>query len=299
MKKKLLSLLLVIAIMVTSVSMGFGAIGAFAAGSQDAGVSFSVQNKQATGSSPSTNLVATVGNGYKVRIKSVTPTVINSSLGTASVSVSYTENSTVLTNGEKMAVSISGVGSNANTAIRYKITYDILDSSGNAVWTDKVNYAYGVVSQNGAVTGAVGGDNTTPGNHVGRYEYWYSFGTIYSYFDPINMPAKNYVQTTSGSYECKVTTYNGGSLSCNCYKSHTRKASISNKSSDNLSVSTSEYTIPHHNRTWSSDSKYKTVGPYTWLSWSVSKSGYYSFDYTINNGEDGNLTNNTGSVKVY
>ena len=291
MKKKLLSLLLVIAIMVTSVSMGFGAIGAFAAGSQDVGVSFSVQNKQATGSSASTNLVATVGNGYKVRIKSVTTAVVNSSLGTASVSVSYTANSTVLTNNGTMAVNISGVGSNANTAIRYVITYDILDSSNNAIWTDKVNYAYGVVSQNTAVSGGVGSNTAISTSAVIKeIGNWAAAKDVNVTFKYINVPNTAYVQSTSGSYKYQTQTYNPSSLSSGGSDS-TGSVTISNQTSSVTVSKASSFNYSHASKKSTSYS-----AETEWLSWSIpTTSGYHSFNYTVDAGN----ADGSGSVAIY
>ena len=297
MKKKLLSLLLAVAIMVTSVSMGFGAIGAVAVSSKDVGVYFSVENKQVTSSSPSTNIKVTVGSNYKVRIRSVTPTVINSSAGTADVSVSYTPNSTVLTNNGIMTVNVSNFSANANTAIRYVITYDILDSSGNAIWTNKTNLAYGVVSQNTAKTGPVGSANTTPSGRLFRYPATDSYNEL----NEAQAPNKIYVQTDSATFTTKIYARRGATCLQYCGENDTFSGATT---SGNAPTTISYPAVPYHHYGYSlTKNQSGTFGPHTWLSWSTPASGYYSWNYEMvynrGNHNEESIKNETGSVILY
>ncbi len=188
MKKKLLSLLLVIVVMMTSVSIGFGSIvaNAGAAGGGVEGINaFSlVQKNDLTGTSFSTTInIKSKASGYQIKVNSITATIRYSqdeTNGLNTVNVSYTAGTVVGTGGQDFSVS-GTITAGLAGLIRYECNYDLLDASGNVKYAGMTGYGYGAVSANGQQTGALGTESSEPPRPGDRY-YFGHFNTINSLY---------------------------------------------------------------------------------------------------------------------
>ncbi len=193
MKKKLLSLLLVIVVMMTSVSVGFGSIvaNAGAAGGGVEGINaFSlVQNSNPTGTNFSTSItIKSKASGYQIKVNSISAVIRFAQNDTDllnTVNVAYSAGTVVGTSGQNFTVS-GTIGAGLAGLIRYEVNYDLLDSSGNVKYAGMTGYGYGVVSANGQQTGALGSQSAEPPKPGDRYHF--------GHFDTIN---SLYVQTPS------------------------------------------------------------------------------------------------------
>ena len=208
MKKKLLSLLLVIAVMMTSVSMGFGTLVA-TAGAAGGGVeainAFSlVQNSNATGTSFSTTItIKSKASGYQIRVNTITPTIRyyqNEQDVLTSVSVSYTQGTVVGTGGQNFNVTGS-ISANLAGLIRYECNYDLLDSNGNVKYAGMTGYGYGAVSANGQQTGALGSNSGEPSEPGDRYkiEDFVSINSVYVQQSSLTLTSRQ--RTTKNAIE--------------------------------------------------------------------------------------------------
>ncbi|MBR3589168.1 MAG: hypothetical protein IKL16_06350 [Clostridia bacterium] len=187
MKKKLLSLLLVIAVMMTSVSMGFGSLVA-TAGAAGGGVeaikAFSLTGgTTVTGTSVNTTInIKSKVSGYQIKVNSITASIryYQDATSTLNVDVSYSAGTVVGTDGKNFTVS-GTISEGLAGLIRYECNYDLLDSSGNVVYAGMTGYGYGAVSANGQQTGAVGTYSAEPPKPGDRY-YFGSFNPINSIY---------------------------------------------------------------------------------------------------------------------
>lgn len=188
MKKKLLSLLLVIAVMMTSVSMGFGSLVA-TAGAAGGGVeainAFSLTGGSATGTSFSTSItIKSKTSGYQIKVNSISAVIRfyqdeASNLSTVNVDASAV-GKVIGTGGQTFSVS-GTIGAGLAGLIRYECNYDLLDSNGNVKYAGMTGYGYGVVSANGQQTGALGTESSEPERPGDRY-YFGHFNTINSLY---------------------------------------------------------------------------------------------------------------------
>ena len=194
MKKKLLSLLLVIAVMMTSVSIGFGSLVA-TAGAAGGGVeainAFSlVQNSNPTGTSFSTSItIKSKVSGYQIKVNSISAVIRftqdeGSTIATVNVDSSAI-GKVIGTGGQNFNVT-GTIGAGLAGLIRYECNYDLLDSSGNVKYAGMTGYGYGIVSANGQQIGALGTNSAEPPRPGDRY--------YYGHFNAIN---SLYVQTPS------------------------------------------------------------------------------------------------------
>ncbi len=208
MKKKLLSLLLVIAVMMTSVSMGFGSLVA-TAGAAGGGVeainAFSLTGGEiATGTSFSTTInIKSKNSGYQIKVNSITATIRYSqdeTSGLNTANVSYTAGTVVGTGGQNFSVS-GAITAGLAGIIRYECNYDLLDSSGNVKFAGMTGYGYGVVSANGQQTGTLGSYSGEPSRPGDRY-YFESFGQINSlYVQTPSIVLNSHQQTSKNAIE--------------------------------------------------------------------------------------------------
>ncbi len=194
MKKKLLSLLLVIAVMMTSVSIGFGSIVA-SAGAAGGGVeginAFSlVQNSNPTGTSFSTSItIKSKASGYQIKVNSISAVIRftqDESSTIATVNVDSSAIGKVIGTGGQNFNVTGTIGAGLAGLIRYECNYDLLDSNGTVKYAGMTGYGYGVVSANGQQTGALGTNSSEPSKPGDRY--------YFGHFDSIN---SLYVQTPS------------------------------------------------------------------------------------------------------
>lgn len=194
MKKKLLSLLLVIVVMMTSVSIGFGSIvaNAGAAGGGVEGINaFSlVQNSSPTGTSFSTTItIKSKKSGYQIKVNSVSAVIRftqdeGSTIATVNVDSSAI-GKVIGTGGQNFNVT-GTIGAGLAGLIRYECNYDLLDSNGTVKYAGMTGYGYGVVSANGEQIGALGTNSAEPPRPGDRY-----------YFGHFNSINSLYVQTPS------------------------------------------------------------------------------------------------------
>ncbi len=214
MKKKLLSLLLVIAIMITSVSIGFGAISAFAAPAGkgvEAINAFELTGATVTGAT-SFNTSITIKskvNGYKIKVNSVTATIRYSqdeANGLSTVNVDSSVNGAVCdTSGTSFSVSGS-IGANLAGLIRYECNYDLLDSNNNVVYAGMTGYGYGFVSANNDQAGKVFGTRYNAPGEMRDGNRFYELDTLYPVY--VQVPTLTYyfrLRTQSGSIKDGVT----------------------------------------------------------------------------------------------
>ncbi len=207
MKKKLLSLLLVIAVMMTSVSMGFGALTAFAApagGGVEAINAFSLTGQTGiTGTDFSTSItIKSKVSGCQIKVNSVTASIrytANDTGGLNTVNVDSSVNGEVIdTSGETYSVT-GTIGAGLAGLIRYECNYDLIDNNNGVVYKGMTGYGYGYVSANGRQTGPVGSNSgrpTTPGD---RYELS-SFDEISTVYVMPGAISKGSKQTTTSSF---------------------------------------------------------------------------------------------------
>ncbi len=189
MKKKLLSLLLVIAVMMTSVSMGFGSLIAAAVpagGGIEAINAFSlVQNGDATGTSFNTSItIKSKVSGYQIKVNSITATIRYYQDETSALTTAYVDANAQGVVCDKSGKTFGVTGSIAAGLaglIRYECNYNLLDNGGNVIYEGMTGYGFGAVSANGQQTGALGTYSPEPPRPGDRY-YFGSFGAINSLY---------------------------------------------------------------------------------------------------------------------
>ncbi len=270
MKKKLLSLLLVIAVMMTSVSMGFGSLVA-TAGAANGGVesinAFSlVQNGTPTGTSFSTTVtIKSKAQGYQIKLNSISAVIRYSSDETNvinTVNVTYSTGTVVGTGGANFNVS-GTIGAGLAGLIRYECNYDLLDSNGNVKYAGMTGYGYGAVSANGQQTGALGSNSGEPSRPGDRY-YFESFDQINSL----------YVQTPN--------------IVLNSHQ-QTSKNAVSGAGSENRSMAlTGNYpnTITVRNLSWEYVEMYGEGNVYTtWFEMNSMPNGHFNFTIVYNDSD--------------
>ncbi len=278
MKKKFLSLLLAAVILMTSVSVGFGSLTAYAGAvgeSAEALKAFSLvdSNEAVTGTSFGTKITVKSNlSGYQIKVNSITAKIVYYKDDTSaldSVSVSYTAGTVCGTAGQTFDVT-GTIDAAQSGLIRYECSYDLLDSNGAVVYAGLTGYGYGYVSGSGAETGALGTE-TTPTTVDDDWKI-NSFGNLNTV----------YVQTPNLSLSYKITTdkiwMNG--VSSKTY-TPTVKSGIAPPT-----MALSNVTFPYKN-SFGSDRTQEG----TWLTMSETTSGYYNF--TVYLGWDKNGTTTT------
>ncbi len=270
MKKKLLSLLLVVAVMMTSVSMGFGSLVA-TAGAAGGGIeainAFSLTGTECTGESFSGSItIKSKAAGYQIKINSITATIRYAQNDTDALSTVYVDSgaigAVVGTAGTTFSVTGS-IGAGLAGLIRYECNYDLLDNSGNVVYASMTGYGYGYVSANGMQNGAVGSYVGKPGTPGGSYSF--------DHFDQVNTC---YVQTPNITLSCETKVEGGGAGK----STETRSLSIaSGNAPSTLSLASEikwEGASMYSNEYWESN----------WFVLTTPPSGYYNFNINYNGG---------------
>ena len=268
MKKKLLSLLLVVALMMTSVSIGFGSIIAGAAatgGGVEAINAFSLTAPDMTGSSYSGQItIKSKVSGYQIKVNSISAMLVHhageGTNATGYSTVSYTAGTVCGTSGKNFNVSGSFPSGYTAGAIRYEVGYDLLDANGNVVYAGMTGIGHSAIAVNGNQTGALGTDSGEPARPGDRY-YFGHFGQINSC----------YVQVPS-----IVLTSN----------QETSKNAIAGASSQTRTMTLSGN---YPNTITTRDLKWKYVEMYgeaavttTWFEMNSMPNGYYNFTVNYN-----------------
>ncbi len=191
MKKKLLSLLLVAVILMTSVSVGFGTATFAAATGQgvESIKAFSLVDNNGTsyGTSVSTSItVKSKVSGYQIKVNSIIAEVIRYNNATDvlsnAVSVSDAAGKVCTTAGSTFTVT-GTVASTVSGLIRYTCNYDLQNSSGTTLYSSLTGYGYGYIEGSGnksgtATSGSYCGTPTTSDdysfNSFSQLQTWYA-----------------------------------------------------------------------------------------------------------------------------
>ena len=207
---------------------------------------------------------------YKVEINKISSEVLYLEEGdTANVTVSY-QSGTIVE--DETRFSITGyIGADTNSAVRYTVNYDILDTDGNVVWKNLTGYAYGVVSASAAVTGAIGTYPDNPGD--------IHSGARFTSIDKLN---SCYVQVSSAAllYTLKTQHF--------LFTFDKRRTEVS------VIEGNAPSTLRTYPVDWPSVMWYRQESEGTWLMWSTPESNYYNFTVDMNsNNEDWDDESNT------
>lgn len=273
MCKKVISVILTIALLVGCFSMAVNARQAGIGGGAESfnPVEFSQEYDAVGSTSVGTNFVARITDpNYKVQINSISAELPFLSEGdTSRVTVSFAAG-TVVTEETKFSVT-GNVTASTNSVVRYTVEYNILDASGNTVWKNLTGYAYGKVSGSNPVTGAIG---TTPDN-PGKLDD----GAYFTSIDKLN---SCYVQVPSAAllYELKTQHF---------FITFRQRRSETRVVSGNAPSTLRTYPVD-----WPSVQWYRQESEGTWLMWATPASDYYNFTLDMNaNDEKWDDTSNT------
>lgn len=261
MLKKLLSILLAATIVFGCFSVVASARSVGVGGGAESfnPVEFKQQDDVFIGTSVATALsVKITDRNYKVRITDMSAYLVLLESGDDSlVTVSY-ENGTIVEDEEMFAVT-GHINETTNSAVRYTIGYDILDTDGNVVWKNLTGYAYGAVSGSEEKTGAIGTYPDDPGQvHSGAY---------FTSLDKLN---SLYVQVSSAALLYTLKTQH---LFFTFDTRTTETSVIEGNAPSTLR------TYPVH---WPSVMWWRQEAEGTWLMWSTPESGYYNFTLDMN-----------------
>ncbi len=186
MKKKLLSLLLVVAMLVTTVSMGFSSIAANAAAAgkgAEAINAFSLTSGDITSANGTTTInIKSKRSDYNIRVNTISGKVIL-----------YQDTTSVISNqitiGLNSGVVCTSAGTNFNVTasnvqtsglIRYEVGYDLLNTNGTVAYSGLTGYGYGAISAWGNETGTFGPEHGEPSTKSDwGFSYWDDLRTYY------------------------------------------------------------------------------------------------------------------------
>ncbi len=280
MCKKIISVILTIAMLVGCFSMAVNARQAGIGGGAESfnPVVFSQESDAVGSTRVGTNFVATITDpSYKVKINSISVELPFLSEGdTSRIIVSY-EAGTVVTDETKFTVT-GDISANTNSVARYTVNYNILDASDNTVWKNLTGFAYGKVSGSNPVTGAIG---TTPDN-PGKLDD----GAYFTSIDKLN---SCYVQVSSAAllYELKTQHF---------FITFRQRRSETQVVSGNAPSTLRTYPV-----NWPSVQWYRQESEGTWLMWATPASDYYNFtlDMNANNEKWDDESNTVVSTEMY
>ena len=241
-------------------------------------VAFS-QKEDAIGSTRvNATFVATITDkNYKVKINTISSTILYLESGdTSNVMVNH-QSGTIVDDVTEFSVT-GEIGVNTNSAVRYTVNYDILDSDGNTVWKNLTGYAYGLVSGSTEKTGAIGSDPANPGD--------IHSGARFTSIDKLN---SCYVQVSSAALLYTLKTQHFFFT----FKERTSETSVI---SGNAPSTLRTYPVY-----WPSVMWYRQESEGTWLMWSTPDSGYYNFtlDMNANNVDWDDESNTVVSTEMY
>lgn len=260
MKKKLMSLLLVIAIMVSSVSMGLGAFAAPAGRGIEAINAFELTaNTVNSASGTATVNIRSNNSNYKIKVNSITgyyKYMKENEDTSKTVSFSIGSDNVCGTSNKSFSSTVS-IDANLSALIRYECNYDLLDSNGNVVYAGMTGYGYGYISADGDEQGKQSGT-------IGEPDKWDSYG-----FDGFDSASTLYVQVpTSSLYARCETSGNKHSAS--------KSSSVTGNPPPTLTV---------HDFEWDNNCGGSTVKSVLWFELTAPPSGYYKFNITFYDGD--------------
>ena len=297
MRKRIASVLLAFSLLLSCITAG---VGGLATSARDAGVGtgaessylvdFSLSEEISIGKNLDVLLnVSVMDSNYNARINFISAYVPYYTEGGISyLDVSYSIG-TIVSDSTSFAVT-GRINEDANSVVRYTVTYDILDKSGNVVWKNLTGYTYGFVSGSEATTGAVGTYHAYPGQ--------LSDGCYFEVLETLNT---TYVQQSEISLTYKIRTQTG--LTWNYSDARTRGVNvISGNPPSTLD------TMPDNNGAardgqmdWpKADAIYRSAGG-RWLSITEPPSGYYNFTISFNSWNDDweDQSNITETTEIY
>ncbi len=297
MRKKFMSLLLVLAIISGYFFVGIGNIESVA---RDVGVgtgaesfnpvAFSLSKDVFIGTDVNIYLnVEIIDSNYKVRINSVEAYLPYYTEGGISyLNVDYSAGTVV---SGAAVFSVTGkINADANSVVRYTISYDILDKSGEIIWKNLTGYTYGLVSGTEARTGPLGTYHAYPGQ--------LSEGCYFEELETLNTV---YVQQDELMLDYKIRTQVGWTWKYS--DSRTRGVNVI---SGNAPSTTD--TMPDNNNApregqmdWPKcDAVYRSESG-RWIAITEPSSGYYNFTVSFNSWNDDweDQSNITETTEMY
>lgn len=280
MCKKVISVILTIAVLVGCFSMAVNARQAGIGGGAESfnPVTFSQESDAVGSTRVGTNFVATITDpNYKVKINSISVVLPFLAEGdTSRLTVSY-ESGTVVTDETKFTVT-GDISESTNTVARYTVEYNILDASDNVVWKNLTGYAYGKISGSNPVTGAIGTYPDNPGD--------IHSGARFTSIDKLN---SCYVQVSSAAllYELKTQHF--------FITFRQRRTEVS------VIEGNAPATLRTYPVNWPSVQWYRQESEGTWLMWATPTSDYYNFtvDMNSNNETWDDESNTVVSTEMY
>ncbi len=297
MRKKFISLLLVLAIISGSFSVGIGNITSVArvvgvgTGAESFNpVDFYLSKDVFIGTDVNVYLnVQIIDSNYRVRINSVEAYIPYYTEGGISyLDVDYSAGKVV--SGAASFLVTGKINADANSVVRYTIGYDILDKSGDIVWKNLTGYTYGFVSGTEAHTGPIGTYHDYPGQ--------LSLGCYFEVLETLNTV---YVQQSELMLDYKIRTQAG--LTWAYSDARTRGVNVI---SGNAPSTTD--TMPDNNDAprdgqmdWPKcDAIYRSAGG-RWIAITEPPSGYYKFTVSFNSWNDDweDQSNITETTEMY
>ena len=265
MKKKLLSLLLVAVLLMTTVSMGFSSVASFAAATGKGAEALNVFSLTAGDISSATGTttinIKSKLSGYNVRVNSIVGKIImyqdTTSVISNQINIALNSGAICTTTGSNFNVSANNVS--VSGLVRYECNYDILTTAGAVVYSGLTGYGYGAVSAWGNEAGAVGpehGEPSTDGNYTMEY-----FDDLRTYYVQVPTLTLNYKTKTKGGGGGKSSKSTGLRISAGSPPSTLTVASEIKWSGASM------YANEYNETTWFS----MTTAP---------ASGYYTFSVT-------------------
>ncbi len=244
MKKKLISLLLVVAVMVTSVSIGFGSLSALAASAGGGVESINAFSLTSAGDAIGTEFKTSITvkskvAGYQIKINSITATIRYTADETNALTTVYVNGAAgAVCDTKGRSFDVTGtLDSGLAGIIRYECNYDLLDSNSAVVYAGMTGLGYSPVSANGEQTGAIGTYQTVEPSDPGSGYGFHSFAQINSlYVDPTTFTlncvtetedndgthfgrgGEEYTMSLSGEYPSTVSVQNIKWEGCKQYK---------------------------------------------------------------------------------
>ena len=317
--KKALSLIMIIAILVSVFAIGIGGMIAQArsVGAGTGAESFDCVDVYQTtqnfiGTSVNTSVTVKVtDSNYKIRINSISESLpfYSSGVTDGNLSVSYTSG-TEVSYDEPATFTVTGtIASTTNSTVRYVVNFDVIDSNGNTTWKNLTTYGFGTVSGTAKQTGGIGTQSGVPG--VVRQTSGNGDVCNWRWKPGLNPHmAPNYVQPTAGSLKASTQNYNERTGDRDDTKV-TLYPKITGGTYPNIYTFGSIFFTDGDFRLWGSgasnavikekDEDFGSTLDQTWVSWTTpTQSGYWSFTYDLAGTYTPQFdTNYTGSVNVY
>lgn len=267
--KKLLSVVMTLFMLSSIFTVGMGGIVAEAreqgiSGGAEGFIPFKIYQKDAVTNTTNvkTALVVQVTDAsYQLKINSIEVTSVSNDY---SLNVAYSKGYVVkASNGAEQFEVTGTIANTVNSPVRYELSYDLLDTKGNVVWSNLTAFTYGTISAYAPVADGVQGNylGVPANNDLFHYEV----------FDQLN---SLYFNTTFALNWTSFTDWKAN------WSSEEREISpvLSGKYPSELAISNISW---KGRGAWSfTDSSFKKSG--TWLSLSsLNESGYYPFTVTL------------------